>query len=189
MTQWLPLSRLSSQVWHTPAVARMRDAINVRIEAQLKSREQLARVGAELQEQDLLEIDAGALFQADSPALNRFGVIQSELRLRLEIDKFYLAEKADREAAVQAALKLQATTEQTLRAGLEKLGWTDSTDPQVKGSIQPGILLSNPKMRQLRDELRQLSQSSDTLLHGNRQDIETLRNTLEEMRRAALQPA
>ena len=185
---WTNLTAPAPYKWLSKKTAALRKELAKDITAVLESRSGHDRWQQQAAETPLDDADVSSVFTADMPQLNRFEILQRELRLRRRLTGYLQLEQQDRSRGRSAAAEALEAKKAEIAERLLSIGYVEpSTDAQVRGAYVPGWAHFHPEVRDARDEFDSLGYATDT--QPNDEAILQLETQLETLRRRALAAA
>jgi hypothetical protein len=168
------------------------EALNSRIETVLAARREFDLLDGTttLAKADVIELDYSELLTIHAPRVELARVLQSELRLRTEIDAWLDGEMqpALRERHNELSAALEAARAK-IRAALEALGYKPFQASTIEPcKWQPGWIEAFPSVRALRNEILTASDGHESRSENHRAAQETTR-LLERLRDDAIAAA
>ena len=183
---WTPLQTLHAEDWHSPETVKLRDELNEQIELLLKRRSLMDNHAEQALATPVEDVEGASVFQADCPQHNLFEALQTELKLRQDLDPFYAAEQADRRTAFDAACAARAETEADVKRRLVSIGYLDPDEHGYgRGRFQPGFVFRHPDVLAAKAHVEELRGQSESRGENMRQ-WDRLTDELERLRRRAL---
>jgi hypothetical protein len=130
------------------------------------------------------EADSRSAFTADMPQVNRFELLQRELRLRRRLADYQQLEQQDRWRGHSKAAETLEAKKTEIRERLLSIGYVEPVSgPLVRGAYNAAWALTHPDVRDARDEVDSLGHAADT--RPNDEAIRQLETELETLRRRA----